>query len=35
MSKGAETSVDRWHGCILSLSGFLELKMGFDDVNLA
>ena len=33
MSKGAETLVDRWHGCVVSLSGFLELKIGSDDVK--
>ena len=35
MSKGAEASVDRWQGCVLSLSRFLELKMESDDVNFA
>ena len=30
---GAETSVDRWQGCVLSLGGFLELKIESDDVK--
>ena len=33
MSVVLETAVDRWQGCVLSLSGFLELKIGFDDVS--